>query len=138
MLIALLPPQCSRVSIKSDFQALSNSLSVAETYCDHSHGSPAHGVGFYRGQRASLAVYPVRSETARFGAGGEDEMARRVEVKCARDRFRRHMADRSQLPSGVSCKARNAVVTSIAYIQEAPRRCEVNLGAGIARSEAAR
>jgi hypothetical protein len=99
-------------------------------------GPPPYFVRRQGRQRACLIFDAVRSQTARFRAGGENETARRVQTEVAGDRFGRYVPDRGQPPGGVNGKSRDAVVASIGHIQEFRRRdgrYEMNLGAGVTR-----
>src|SRR5215471_8386655 len=87
---------------------------ASQTCYQHPHGPLTHVIRPQERERTRLTIDPVRSQTVRRRAGGEEEMALRVEAEGAGDRFGRHVPEGRQPPGGaVDGEARDAVVAAV-------------------------
>ena len=130
MVLAVIPPPTRKLCASS--QQTSRPLLASKTCYQHPHGPLAHVIRPQGSEFTRITIDPVRGQTVRGRAGGEEEMALRVEAEGAGDRFGRHVPDGRQPPGGaVDGEARDAVVAAVRRVQELPRGRDLNLGAGV-------
>src|SRR5438128_5040701 len=113
-------------------QQTSRPTLASQTCYQHPHGPLAHVIRPQGSERTRITTDPVRGQTVRRRASGEEEMTLRVEAEGAGDRFGSHVPEGRQPPGGaVDGEARDAVVAAVRSVQELPRGRDVNLRAGV-------
>src|SRR3989454_12198099 len=119
MVPAVIPSPTRKLCASS--QQTSRPTLASQTCHQHPHGPLAHVIRPQGSEFTRITIDPVRGQTVRRRAGGEEEMALRVEAEGAGYRFGRHVPDGRQPPGGdVYCEARDAVVASVWRVQECP------------------
>src|SRR5207237_8862375 len=89
-------------------------------------------VAGWRGPHAAVPLSAAGRRGAGRRAGAEQEPPGRVETESAGNRFGRYVSDRRQMTGGgVDGEPGDAVMAAIADVEEFPRGCQVDLGAGI-------